>query len=95
VLYNAYNYFATNNSGGADPRLFALVHQQSAGQGALASGYAVGSAPFPATVVAGVAGVNSLMQNQIHPGTYGQYLKQMQIAPYIVKAASALLANRY
>jgi hypothetical protein len=71
ILYNAYAAFA------GDSRLYALVHQQSAGGG-----------PFPSTVA--TLANNQLMQNQLHPGAYGQRLKAEQIGPYIAAAVRAI-----
>lgn len=76
ALYNAYTPFAT------DGRVFAVVHQQSAGGGS-----------FPSTVAALAS--NQLMMNQLHPGSYGQYLKAQQISPVIIRAVSSLMSTRY
>jgi hypothetical protein len=76
ILYNAYAGFQ------GDSRLYAVVHQQSAGGG-----------PFPSTVTP--LANNPLMQNQLHPGAYGQRLKAEQIGPYIAAAVQAIAAARY
>jgi hypothetical protein len=76
ILYNAYVAFQ------GDSRVFALVHQQSAGGG-----------PFPSTVT--TLANNPLMQNQLHPGAYGQRLKAEQIGPYIINAVKAIAAARF
>ena len=66
----------------SDSRVFQLVHQQSAGGG-----------PFPSTVT--TLANNSLMMNQLHPGSYGQWLKQQQIAPVLSLAVQSTLTGRY
>jgi hypothetical protein len=76
ILFNAYASFS------GDPRLFAVIHQQS-----------VGGGPFPSTVT--TLANNPLMMNQLHPGSYGQWLKNQQISPVIVRAVSAVAATRY
>lgn len=74
-----YNAYA---SFAADSRIFAVAHKQSAGGGA-----------FPSTVT--TLANNPLMMNQLHPGSYGQWVSAQQIAPIIVRAVQSVVSTRY